>query len=43
MMSCMTSAMWSRHVSSPCCTKHGQRCDAVLSDRITIVATYKND
>jgi hypothetical protein len=38
MMSFTTSAAWSRHVSSPCYTEHGQRCDAILSGRITTVA-----
>jgi hypothetical protein len=34
----MMSAAWSRHVSSPCYTEHGQRCGAILSGRITTVA-----
>jgi hypothetical protein len=38
MMSCMTSAAWSRLVSPPCYTEHGQCCGAVLSGRITTVA-----
>jgi hypothetical protein len=38
MMSCTTSVAWSRPVSSPCYTEHGQRCGAVLSGRITTVA-----
>jgi hypothetical protein len=38
MMSCMTSAARSCLVSSPCYTKHGQRCGAILSGRITTVA-----
>jgi hypothetical protein len=42
MMSCTTSAVWSRPVSSPCYTKHGQRCGAVLSGRITTVAMYRS-
>jgi hypothetical protein len=42
MMSCTTSAAWSRHVSSPCYTEHGQRCGAVLSGRITIVAMSRS-
>jgi hypothetical protein len=37
MMSCMASVVWSRHVSSPCYTEHGQRCGAALSGRITTV------
>jgi hypothetical protein len=37
-MSCTTSAVWSRTVSSPCYTEHGQRCGAILSGRITTVA-----
>jgi hypothetical protein len=37
MMSCTTSA-WSRPISSPCYTKHGQCCATVLSGHITIVA-----
>jgi hypothetical protein len=36
MMSCTMSAAWSRPVSSPCCTEHGQRRGAVLSGRIAI-------
>jgi hypothetical protein len=42
MMSCTTSAAWSRPVSSPCYTEHGQRCGAVLSDRITTVAMSRS-
>jgi hypothetical protein len=38
MMSCTTSAGWSRPVSSPCYTEHGQRHGAILSGRITTVA-----
>jgi hypothetical protein len=38
MMSCTASAAWSRPVSSPCYTEHGQRCGVILSDRITTVA-----
>jgi hypothetical protein len=38
MMSCTASAAWSRPVSSPCYTEHGQHCGAVLSGRITTVA-----
>jgi hypothetical protein len=41
-MSCTTSAAWSRPVSSPCYTEHGQRCGVVLSGRITIVAMSKS-
>jgi hypothetical protein len=36
MMSYTVSVAWSRPVSSPCYTEHGQRCGAVLSGRITI-------
>jgi hypothetical protein len=42
MMSCMTSTAWSCSVSSPCCTKHGQRRGAFLSGRITIVAMFRS-
>jgi hypothetical protein len=35
---CTTSAAWSRSVSSPCYTKHGQRCGVILSGRITTIA-----
>jgi hypothetical protein len=38
MMSSTASAAWSRHVSSPCYTEHGQRCGTVLSGHITTVA-----
>jgi hypothetical protein len=41
-MSCTTSAIWSRPVSSPCYTEHGQRCGAVLMGRITIVAMSRS-
>jgi hypothetical protein len=37
-MSCTASAAWSRHVSIPCYTEHGQHCGAVLSGRINTVA-----
>jgi hypothetical protein len=30
MMSCTAAATWSRPVSSPCYTEHGQCCGAVL-------------
>jgi hypothetical protein len=40
MMSCTTSAAWSRPISSFCCTEHGQHHDAVMSGRITTVAMY---
>jgi hypothetical protein len=43
MMSCMTSAAWSRHVSSPCYTEYGQCCGAVLSGHITTVAMSRSD
>jgi hypothetical protein len=42
MMSCTASAAWSRPVSSPCYTEHGQRCGTVLSGRITTVAMYRS-
>jgi hypothetical protein len=42
MMSCSASAAWSRHISSSCYTEHGQRCDAVLSGRITTVAMSRS-
>jgi hypothetical protein len=38
MMSCMTSAAWSRPILSLCCTKPGSSRGAVLSGRITTVA-----
>jgi hypothetical protein len=43
MMSCTASAAWSHPVSSPCYTKHGQRCGAVLSGRITAVVMSRSD
>jgi hypothetical protein len=42
MMSCTTSAAWSRSVSSPCYTEHGQRCGTILSGRITTVAMSRS-
>jgi hypothetical protein len=42
MMSCMTSTAWSRPVSSPCYTEHGQRCGVVLSGHITTVAMFSS-
>jgi hypothetical protein len=42
MMSCTVSAAWSRPVSSPCYTEHGQHCCAVLSGRITTVTMSRN-
>jgi hypothetical protein len=42
MMSCTALAAWSRAVSSPCYIEHGQRCGAVLSGRITVVAMSKS-
>jgi hypothetical protein len=42
MMSCTTSAAWSRHVSSLYCTEHGQCCGAVLVGRITTVAMFRS-
>jgi hypothetical protein len=43
MMSCTTSAAWSRPVSSPYYTEHDQRCGAVLLGRITTVAMSRSD
>jgi hypothetical protein len=43
MMSYTASAAWSRPVSSPCYTEHGQNCGAVLSGCITTVAMSKSD
>jgi hypothetical protein len=40
MMSCTTSAAWSRYVLSLCCTEHGPSHGAVLSSHITIVVMY---
>jgi hypothetical protein len=42
MMSYTASAAWSRPVSSPCYTEHGQSCGAVLSGCITTVAMSKS-
>jgi hypothetical protein len=42
MMSCTVLAIWSRPVSSPCYTEHGQRYGAVLSGRITTVAISRS-
>jgi hypothetical protein len=44
MMSCMTSATWSRSVSSPYYTEHGQRYGVVLPGRscITIIAMSRS-
>jgi hypothetical protein len=42
MMSCTVSAAWSRPISSPCYTEHGQCCGAVLSDHITTVAMSRS-
>jgi hypothetical protein len=42
MISCTASAVWSRPVSSPCYTEHGQRCGAVLSGHITTVAMSRS-
>jgi hypothetical protein len=42
MMSCTTSAAWSRPVSSPCYTEHGQCCGAILSGRITTIAMFRS-
>jgi hypothetical protein len=43
MISCTTSAAWMCLISSPYYTEHGQRCGAVLSGHITIVAMSKSD
>jgi hypothetical protein len=43
MMSCAVSAAWSCHVSSPCCTKYGQRHGVVLSGHITTIAMSRSD
>jgi hypothetical protein len=42
MVSCTTSAAWSRHVLSFYCSEHGLSRDAVLSGRITIVAMFRS-
>jgi hypothetical protein len=42
MMSCTMSTAWSRPVSSPCYTEHGQCCGAVLAGRITTVAMSRS-
>jgi hypothetical protein len=42
MMSCTASAVWSRPISSPCYTEHGQHCGAVLTGRITTVAMSRS-
>jgi hypothetical protein len=42
MMSCAASAVWSRHVLSHCCTKHGQRRGVALLDHITTVVISKS-
>jgi hypothetical protein len=42
MMSCTASAAWSRLVSSPCYTEHGQRCGTIMSGRITTVAMSRS-
>jgi hypothetical protein len=41
-MSCTTLVVWSRHVSSPYYTEHGQRCGAIMLDRITTVAMSRS-
>jgi hypothetical protein len=41
-MSCTALAAWSRPVSSPCYTEHGQRCGAVMSGHITTVAMSRS-
>jgi hypothetical protein len=42
MMSYTTSVAWNHPASSPCYTKHGQCCGAVLLGRITTVAMSKS-
>jgi hypothetical protein len=42
MMSCTTSVTWSRPVSSPCYTEHGQRCGVILSGDITSVVMSRS-
>jgi hypothetical protein len=42
MMSFTAAAVWSRPVSSPCYTEHGQRCGVVLLGRITTVAMSRS-
>jgi hypothetical protein len=42
MMSYTASVAWSRLISSPCYTEHGQRCGVVLSGHITTVAMFRN-
>jgi hypothetical protein len=42
MMSCTTSATWSRPVPSPCYTEHGQRYGAILSGHITTVVISRS-
>jgi hypothetical protein len=42
-MSCTTLAVWSRHVSSPCYTEHGQRCGVIMLSRITTVVMSRSD
>jgi hypothetical protein len=43
MMSCTTSAAWSRLVLSLCCTEPGSSCGAILSGHITTVAMSSSD
>jgi hypothetical protein len=38
---CLLTA-WSRPVSTPCCTEHGQRCGTILVGRITTVAMSRS-
>jgi hypothetical protein len=42
MISCTTSAVWSRPVLSHCCTEHGLSRDAVLWGRISSVAMSRS-
>jgi hypothetical protein len=42
MMSCTALAAWSRPISSPCYTEHGQRCGVILSSRITTVTMSRS-
>jgi hypothetical protein len=42
MTSYTASSAWSRPISSPCCSEHGQRRGALLSGRITTVAIFRS-
>jgi hypothetical protein len=41
-MSYTVLAVWSHLVLSFCYTEHGQRCGAIMSGRITILAMYRS-